>query len=139
MVVIHSNTQEMVDAVIPNPLVMIASDGLKGHPRNAGTYSRILAQYVREKRSLTLMEAIRKMTLMPAQVLEKSTPAAHAKGRLQEGADADIVVFDPQTIADRATYQSPMEPSIGVRYLVVEELSLLTRASLCPMCSRGVR
>ncbi|HEY1400611.1 MAG TPA: amidohydrolase family protein, partial [Terriglobales bacterium] len=103
MVVIHSNTQEMVDAVIPNPLVMIASDGLKGHPRNAGTYSRILGQYVREMRSLTLMDAIRKMTLMPAQVLEKSTPAAHAKGRLQEGADADIVVFDPQTIADRAT------------------------------------
>jgi N-acyl-D-aspartate/D-glutamate deacylase len=132
MVVIHSNTQEMVDAVIPNPLVMIASDGLKGHPRNAGTYSRILAQYVREKRSLTLMEAIRKMTLMPAQVLEKSTPAAHAKGRLQEGADADIVVFDPQTIADRATYQSPMEPSIGVRYLVVGGTLLVDQGKLVP-------
>jgi len=132
MVVIHSNTQEMVDAVIPNPLVMIASDGLKGHPRNAGTYSRILAQYVREKRSLTLMEAIRKMTLMPAQVLEKSTAAAHAKGRLQEGADADIVVFDPQTIADRATYQSPMEPSIGVRYLVVGGTLLVDQGQLVP-------
>ncbi len=132
MVVIHSNTQEMVDAVIPNPLVMIASDGLKGHPRNAGTYSRILAQYVREKRSLTLMEAIRKMTLMPAQVLEKSTAAAHAKGRLQEGADADIVVFDPQTIADRATYQSPMEPSVGVRYLVVGGTLLVDQGQLVP-------
>ncbi len=132
MVVIHSNTQEMVDAVIPNPLVMVASDGLKGHPRNAGTYSRILAQYVREKRSLTLMEAIRKMTLMPAQVLEKSTPAAHAKGRLQEGADADIVVFDPQTIADRATYQSPMEPSVGVRYLVVGGTLLVDQSKLVP-------
>ena len=132
MVVIHSNTQEMVDAVIPNPLVMIASDGLKGHPRNAGTYSRILAQYVREKRSLTLMEAICKMTLMPAQVLEKSTAAAHAKGRLQEGADADIVVFDPQTIADRATYQSPMEPSVGVRYLVVGGTLLVDQGQLAP-------
>jgi len=132
MVVIHSNTQEMVDAVIPNPLVMIASDGLKGHPRNAGTYSRILAQYVREKRSLTLMEAIRKMTLMPAQMLEKSTAAAHAKGRLQEGADADIVVFDPQTIADRATYQSPMEPSVGVRYLVVGGTLLVDQGQLVP-------
>jgi N-acyl-D-aspartate/D-glutamate deacylase len=132
MVVIHSNTQEMVDAVIPNPLVMIASDGLKGHPRNAGTYSRILAQYVREKRSLTLMDAIRKMTLMPAQVLEKSTAAAHAKGRLQEGADADIVVFDPQTIADRATYQSPMEPSVGVRYLVVGGTLLVDQGKLVP-------
>ncbi len=132
MVVIHSNTQEMVDAVIPNPLVMIASDGLKGHPRNAGTYSRILGQYVREMRSLTLMDAIRKMTLMPAQVLEKSTPAAHAKGRLQEGADADIVVFDPQTIADRATYQSPMEPSVGVRYLVVGGTLLVDQSKLVP-------
>jgi N-acyl-D-aspartate/D-glutamate deacylase len=130
MVVIHSNTQEMVDAVIPNPLVMIASDGLKGHPRNAGTYSRILAQYVREKRSLTLMDAVRKMTLMPAQVLEKATPTAHAKGRLQEGADADIVVFDPQTITDRATYQSPMEPSVGVRYLVVGGTLLVDQSKL---------
>jgi len=132
MVLIHSNTQEMVDAVIPNPLVMIASDGLKGHPRNAGTFSRILAQYVREKRSVTLMDAIRKMTLMPAQVLEKSTSAAHAKGRLQEGADADIVVFDPQTIADRATYQSPMEPSVGVRYLVVGGTLLVDQGKLVP-------
>ena len=132
MVVIHSNTQEMVDAVIPSPLVMIASDGLKGHPRNAGTFSRILAQYVREKRSMTLMDAIRKMTLMPAQVLEKSTPVAHAKGRLQEGADADILVFDPQTIADRATYRSPMEPSVGVHYLVVGGTIVVDQGKLVP-------
>ena len=65
------------------------------------------------------MDALRKMTLMPAQVLELSTPAGHQKGRLQEGADADIVVFDPATITDRATYQKPMEPSTGVHYLVV--------------------
>jgi len=131
-VLIYANTQEVVDQVIPHPLVMIASDGAEGHPRNAGTYSRIVAQYVREKRSLTLMDAIRKMTLMPAQVLEKSTPAAHAKGRLQEGADADIVVFDPQTIADRATYQSPMEPSVGVRYLVVGGTLLVDQGKLVP-------
>jgi N-acyl-D-aspartate/D-glutamate deacylase len=129
-VIIHSNTQEIVDAVIPSPLVLIASDGLKGHPRNAGTFSRILAQYVREKRSLPLMDAIRKMTLMPAQVLEKSTPAAHAKGRMQEGADADIVVFDPQTIADRSTYQSPMEPSVGVQFLVVGGILLVDQGKL---------
>ena len=97
-VILFSNTQEMVDKVITNPLVMIASDGAPGHPRNAGTYSRVLAQYVREKGTLTLMDAIRKMTLMPAQMLERSTPAGRHKGRLQEGADADIVVFDPATI-----------------------------------------
>jgi N-acyl-D-aspartate/D-glutamate deacylase len=118
-ILVFSNTQEMVDKVIPHPLVMIASDGAEGHPRNAGTYSRVLAQYVREKRTITLMDAIRKMSLMPSQMLERSTPAGRLKGRLQEGADADIVVFDAATISDRATFQKPMEPSVGVRYLVV--------------------
>ena len=59
---------------------------LEGHPRNAGTYSRVLAQYVREKGTVTLMDAIRKMSFMPAEMLERSTPAARRKGRLQEGA-----------------------------------------------------
>ena len=98
---------------------MIASDGFQGHPRNAGTYSRVLAQYVREKGTITLMDALRKMSLMPAEMLERSTPAAHQKGRLQEGADADIVVFDAATISDRATFEKPMEPSTGVHYLLV--------------------
>jgi len=118
-VLIFANTQEVVDEVIPHPLVMIASDGAEGHPRNAGTYSRVLAEYVREKKTITLMDALRKMSLMPAQVLERSTPAARQKGRLQEGADADIVVFDAATISDQSTFVKPMEPSVGVRYLIV--------------------
>ena len=118
-VLIFANTQEMVDATIPNPLVMIASDGAEGHPRNAGTYARVIAQYVRAKKTLTLMEALNKMTLMPAEMLARSTPDAYKKGRLQEGADADIVIFDPQTIADRSTFAKPMEPSVGVHYLLV--------------------
>jgi len=132
-----ANTQEMVDATIPNPLIMIASDGAQGHPRNAGTFSRVLAQYVREKKTLTLMEALRKMTLMPAQMLERSTPAARHKGRLQEGADADIVVFDPQTISDRATYDKPMEPSVGVRELLVGGTLLIDDAKLVPAVFPG--
>jgi N-acyl-D-aspartate/D-glutamate deacylase len=118
-VLVFGNTQEIVDKVIPHPLVMIASDGAEGHPRNAGTYSRVLAQYVREKGTVTLMDAIRKMSYMPAQMLERSTPEGRRKGRLQEGADADIVVFDANTITDRATFEKPMEPSVGVKYLVV--------------------
>jgi len=131
-VLIYANTQQIVDAIIPNPLIMIASDGAEGHPRNAGTFSRVLAQYVREKKTLTLMEALRKMTLMPAQMLERSTPAARQKGRLQEGADADIVVFDPQTIADRSTFEKPMEPSVGVHYLVVGGTPLIDDGKLVP-------
>src|SRR6202046_1189169 len=131
-VLIFSHTQETVDAIIPNALIMIASDGAEGHPRNAGTYSRVLAQYVREKKSLTLMEALRKMTLMPAQMLERSTPAAKRKGRLQEGADADITVFDPQRITDSATFEKPMEPSVGVHYLVVGGTVLIDDGKLVP-------
>jgi len=131
-VLIFSNTQEMVDKVIPHPLVMIASDGAEGHPRNAGTYARVLAQYVREKGTLTLMDALRKMTLMPAQMLERSMPAARLKGRLQEGADADIVVFDANTIGDRSTFQKPMEPSVGVRYLVVGGTVVVDEGKIVP-------
>jgi len=85
-VVIHSNTEENVREAILSPLTMIASDGFdvregEGHPRSAGTYSRILAKYVREEKSLTLMEALKKMSLMPAQRLEKRVPAMKDKGR----------------------------------------------------------
>jgi len=118
-VLVFGNTQEIVDKVIPHPLVMIASDGIISHPRNAGTYSRVLAQYVRGKGTVTLMDAIRKMSFMPAEMLERSTPEARRKGRLQESADADIVVFDAATISDRSTFEKPTEPSVGVRYLVV--------------------
>jgi N-acyl-D-aspartate/D-glutamate deacylase len=131
-VVIFNNTQEMVDKVIPHPLVMIASDGREGHPRNAGTFSRVLAQYVREKGTITLMDAMRKMSLMPAEMLERSTPAARQKGRLQEGADADIVVFDAATISDRSTFEKPMEPSVGVRYLVVAGTVIVDEGKIVP-------
>jgi N-acyl-D-aspartate/D-glutamate deacylase len=131
-ILIFANTQEIIDQVIPNPLIMIASDGLEGHPRNAGCYSRVLAQYVREKKTLTLMEALRKMTLMPAQMLERSTAAGRVKGRLQEGADADIVVFDPLTISDRSTFEKPMEPSVGVHYLLVGGTVLIENGKMVP-------
>jgi len=132
LVLVFSNTQEMVDKVIPHPLVMIASDGMQGHPRNAGTYSRVLAQYVREKQTITLMDALRKMSLMPAEMLERSTPAARQKGRMQEGADADIVVFDAATISDRSTFTKPMEPSVGVRYLVVGGTIVVDEGKIVP-------
>jgi len=129
-VILFSNSMENVDPVLRNSLVMVASDGEEGHPRNAGTYCRILARYVRSQGTLTLMDAIRKMSLMPAQVLERSTPAAQLKGRLQEGADADVVIFDPQTVTDRATYQHPMEPSVGVEYLLVGGAVLVEKGKL---------
>ncbi|HET8891667.1 MAG TPA: amidohydrolase family protein [Candidatus Angelobacter sp.] len=130
LVVMFSNTMEAVDPVFRNPLVMVASDGEKGHPRNAGTFCRILARYVRDQRTLTLMDAIRKMSLMPAQFLERSTPSARLKGRMQEGTDADVVIFDLQAVTDRATYQHPMATSVGVEYLLVGGAMLIEKGKL---------
>jgi len=130
LTILFSNTMEAVDSVFHNPLVMVASDGDKGHPRNAGTFCRILARYVRTQGTLTLMDAVRKMTLMPAQMLERSTPLARAKGRLQEGADADLVVFDPQTVSDRSTYQHPMEPSVGIQYVLVGGVTVVDKGKV---------
>jgi len=116
-------TPELVRAAILDPLTMIASDGIldggKGHPRTAGTFARILAQYVREESALPLMDALRKMTLMPAQRLEKRVPAMRDKGRLRAGADADITVFDPATVRDASTYTQPALQSLGMRYVLV--------------------
>jgi len=122
-VLLFLNPEEIVDAVIEHPLVMIASDGGlsggKGHPRSSGTFARILSRYVRTRGSLTLLDAIRKMSYLPARRLEAATAQAARKGRLSEGADADLVVFDAAAITDRSTYERPAEPSVGVRFLLV--------------------
>jgi N-acyl-D-aspartate/D-glutamate deacylase len=131
-VMLFLNRQEVVDAVIADPLVSIASDGELGHPRAAGTYCQILARYVRDLRTVSLMDAIRKMSLMPAQRLEKATPTARRKGRLQEGADADIAVFDLATVTDRATYEHPRERSTGMRYIVVNGVLVIDNGALVP-------
>jgi hypothetical protein len=130
LVVIFNNTEQADDAAVTNPLVMIASDGATGHPRNAGTYSRVVARYVRSQHSLTLMDAVRKMSLMPAQRLQASTLEARNLGRLQEGKTADIVVFDPEKITDRSTYSAPTEPSTGVRYLLVSGVLVIDNGAV---------
>lgn len=118
MVAIHSIPEEVVRQAISNPLTMIASDGIlengKGHPRAAGTYARVLGRYVRDQHALTLMEALRKMTVMPADRLGIRT-----KGRIAVGADADITVFDPARVTDRATFENPAQYSEGIEYVLV--------------------
>jgi len=93
--------------------------GTMTHPRTAGTFARVLRWYVRELQILDLAEAIRRCTLVPATVLATVSGDMQRKGRLQVGADADIVVFDPATVSDRATYASPVATSTGFSYVVV--------------------
>jgi N-acyl-D-aspartate/D-glutamate deacylase len=129
MVVIHSIPEEIVRVAMANPLVMIASDGIMengvGHPRAAGTYCRVLGRYVREEHVLSLMDAIRRMTLMPADRLGLQT-----KGRLAAGADADVVVFDPARVADRATFEKPAQYSTGMSYVVVNGTVVVDKGKL---------
>ncbi len=123
MVIIHSMRQDLVDGAVASPLTAIASDGYledsKGHPRTAGCYTRILGQYVRESGAITLMDAIRKSSLMPAQRLESLAPAFKKKGRACVGADADLVLFDAERVRDRSTYQQPTLAPEGVPHVLV--------------------
>ena len=134
LVVMHMIPEEIVRNAVGHPDVIIASDGLvrngKGHPRAAGTYSRVLGRYVREQKVLTLEAAIRKMTLLPAQRLEKYVPAMRNKGRIRVGADADITVFDAAHIIDRATFQQPALPSGGIAHVIVAGTPVLLNSGV---------
>jgi N-acyl-D-aspartate/D-glutamate deacylase len=119
----HAIPEDISRLAVADPRVMIASDGLiengKGHPRGAGTFARVLGVYVRQQNALSLMDAIRKMSLLPAQRLEKAVPAMRVKGRIKVGADADITIFDPATVIDRATFEQPALYSEGIRHVLV--------------------
>jgi N-acyl-D-aspartate/D-glutamate deacylase len=135
VVVIHSIPEEAARTAVANPIVMIASDGMritgsKVHPRGQGTFSRVLGHYVREEKALDLMTALRKMTLMPAQRLEKRAPVFKDKGRIRVGADADITVFDPGRIIDKATYEEPLQNSAGIQFVLVNGVAVLKDGQL---------
>ena len=122
-VIIHGRSEEQTRAAILSPLSMIASDGFikdgRGHPRTSGSYSKVLGKYVREEKGLSLMDALRKMTIMPAQRLEARVPAMAGKGRIKVGADADLVVFDPATVIDKSTYENAAIPAAGIPWVIV--------------------
>jgi N-acyl-D-aspartate/D-glutamate deacylase len=105
-------------------------DDATSHPRSAGCFTRFIREWVRERRKVSLMEGIRKCTLIPAEILGPSTPAMRAKGRLQAGADADILVFDYNTLTDRAEFTAMNRPSEGVRHLIVSGHPLIANGVL---------
>jgi N-acyl-D-amino-acid deacylase len=118
--IIFMMDDEDIERILKNSGTMIGSDGIPGfgttqtHPRMTGTFPRVLGHYAREKRVVTLEEAIRKMTSLPAQ-----TFGLYKKGILRQGMDADLVVFDPDVIIDKSTFEDPMQPPEGIRWVIV--------------------
>ncbi|NLW21903.1 MAG: amidohydrolase family protein [Tissierellia bacterium] len=116
--------EEELILALQDPHIMIGSDtiiepSLNNHPRGAGTYSRLFGRYVREKQVLSIMDAIKKVSYLPAKRMESVAPAMKYKGRIEIGADADITIFNPNTIIDKATVKDPALPSVGVEYVII--------------------
>ena len=119
--VFHAISEEDVERILASPLTMVASDGEipvfgegAPHPRSYGTFARVLGVYVREKKLLTLEEAVRKMTSLPAARLGLAD-----RGLVRPGMVADLVVFDPGAVRDRATFERPHQYAEGVLLVVV--------------------
>ena len=144
--IIHLIKDANVDFLVGRPGIMIASDAMpllngRGHPRGVGTFARVLGRYVREKKAIDLMEAIRKMTLLPANRVAGAAPGMARKGRISPGADADITVFDPTTVIDNATFANPAQASGGIPFVVVGGTVVVRHGNVVPgvMPGRAVR
>lgn len=112
------NEEEIIEA-LNHPLVMVASDGIyrnhSGHPRGAGTFPRVIGRFVRDMKVMEFFDAVYKMTYMPAKRLK-----LNKKGILKVGYDADITIFDYDTIIDKATFQKPQLRPEGIDYVIVD-------------------
>lgn len=141
-IIIHMMKDDNVEFLIGRPGVMIASDAMpfvegRGHPRGAGTFARVLGRYVRDKKTVDLVEAIRKMTLLPAERVRGAAPMMAAKGRLTVGADADVTIFDPATVIDHATFDQPQQASTGIPHVLVNGVFVVRNGGLIPEARPG--
>ncbi len=136
IVIQHSMRPEWIRLAMASPFVIVASDAMpyaKGaHPRGGGTFSKVLGEYVRETKATTLLEAIRRMTLLPAKRLEALAPEMKKKGRIQVGADADITVFNPETVQDTGTYETGPQFSRGIAYVLVHGTPVVAEGQTVP-------
>lgn len=130
--VFHTQSEADVENIMRNPLVMICSDsGLRAygagmpHPRGYGSNARVLGRYVREKGILTLEDAVRKMTSLPALSFRFTD-----RGSVREGFWADLTLFDPERVTDKATYDKPHQYSEGIEYVIVNGEIVLNRGEI---------
>lgn len=135
LVVIYCIPESAVREALADPTIMVASDGLpitgpKVHPRGQGTFSRVIGRYVRDEKVLDLMSALRKMTVLPAERLEKRAPMFRQKGRIRAGADADITIFDAGKIIDKATFEEPLQYSEGVEDVLVNGVAVVKKGKI---------
>jgi predicted amidohydrolase len=136
----HYGREEWTRAALLDPLVLVASDAMpvndansKVHPRGIGTFSRVLARYTHSEMqsdNLSLINALKKMTVLPAQRLETFASSFANKGRLRVGFDADITIFDATQINDQATFTHPIVPSKGVKHVLVGGVFVLKDGQL---------
>lgn len=134
--------EEEIIMGLKSPLGIVSSDGGglvdgRGHPRSVGTFGRYLGRFVRELEIVDWMEGIRKITLLPAQRLEKAIPRLAKKGRLQIGMDADVTVFDPVTVQERATYAEPARMTAGISYVIVNGVLVLNNGEFAEGAEPG--
>ena len=122
----HYVKEEWLVEALKWPGMMVSTDALpafdlevKTNPNIAGTYAHFLGRYVRDLEVMPLMEGLRRITLLPAQWLSQASSVFETKGRIQVGADADLVIFDSETIAARAEYGDPYQPSVGIAHVLV--------------------
>jgi len=134
----HYLKEEWTQMAVQAPGVIIVSDLMpmenkdkKVAPHN-GTFSRVLGKYVREQGLLDLPTALAKMTLLPAQRLEKYAPLFKNKGRIKVGSDADITIFNADTIIDKATYQAPYQEGVGFSHVIVNGVQIMKDGALVP-------
>ncbi|NOT07177.1 MAG: amidohydrolase family protein [Gemmatimonadales bacterium] len=137
-VISHGNTEEALAVALASPLTIIASDGGRSerdaptHPRAAGAFARVLGRYVRERGTLSLVEALRKMTIAPAKRLEGRVPSMKDRGRIRVGAFADIAVFDSATVIDKATYENAAIFSEGILFVLVNGTPVVRAGEIVP-------
>ncbi len=125
-----------------SPLGIVSSDGGglvdgRGHPRSVGTFARFLGRFVRELEIVDWMDGIKKITLLPAQRLERAIPGMSKKGRLQIGMNADVTVFDPTTVKERATYANPAQMSAGISHVIVNGTLVLVEGEIAEGAASG--